>query len=226
MDFDLINDDLFELSPDINKSFSVLGEFEGLPSFQKITTDGHYKDRRVTFINQSIRGMYQYIYDKGWRRFQLIDEDRKLLEEDFFSVDLVIENPSELELKVSLLEKLKKQFGLVVDTVSVEREVILLYIEDVNKLPKQSGQWFPYIASGDHFKSQGASVANFASYLEGFGIVGDIVTNDQCVEEFFEIDFQFEPENPDSFWESLKKIGLNLKKTTRAVDMISIRVLH
>lgn len=226
VDFDLINDDLFELSLDINESFSVLGEFEGLPSFQKITTDGYYKDRRVTFINQSIRGMYQYVYDKGWRRFQLIDEDRRLLEEDVFSVDLVIENPSELELKVSLLEKLKKQFGLVVDTVSVEREVILLYIEDVNKLPKRSGQWFSYIASGDHFKSQGASIANFASYLEVFGIVGGIVTCDQCVEEFFEIDFQFKPENPDSFWESLKKIGLNLKKTTRAVDMISMRVLH
>lgn len=225
VEFDLMEDDLFELPSNVTQSFKVLGEFEGLPSFQKGTSVGEYQHRRVSFINQSILGMYQYVYDKGWRRFQIMDKDTRMLEDDIYSVDLVIENPDEQELKATLMMNLKEQFGLEIDTIHVESEIVLLYIEDENRLPEKSNQSSPYQASGDYFKSKGASLADFAGYLEQFGVIGAIVVSDFQEDVFFEIDFQFEPENPDSFWESLRNIGLNLKKERRGVDFIKISVL-
>jgi thiol-disulfide isomerase/thioredoxin len=225
VEFDLMEDDLFELPSNVTQSFKVLGEFDGLPSFQKGASVGEYHHRRVSFINQSIRGMYQYVYDIGWRRFQIMDKDTRMLEDDIYSVDLVIENPDEQELKAILMMNLKKQFGLEIDTVHVESEIVLLYIEDENRLPEKSNQSSLYQASGDYFKSKGASLADFAGYLEQFGIIGAIVVSEFREDAFFEIDFQFEPENPDSFWESLKNIGLNLKKERREVDFIKISVL-
>ncbi|GHB34913.1 hypothetical protein GCM10008106_15320 [Mongoliitalea lutea] len=225
VEFDLVKDDLFELPSNVIQSFIVLGEFEGLPSFQKGASVGEYQNRRVSFINQSIRGMYQYVYNKGWRRFQIMDKDTRMLEDDIYSVDLVIENPNEQELKATLMMNLKEQFGLEIDTIHVESEIVLLYIEDENRLPEKSNQSSPYQASGDYFKSKGASLADFAGYLEQFGVIGAIVVSDFQEDVFFEIDFQFEPENPDSFWESLRNIGLNLKKERRGVDFIKISVL-
>ncbi|MFN3801745.1 TlpA family protein disulfide reductase [Belliella pelovolcani] len=225
VDFNLMKDDLFELPANTKQSFKVLGEFEGLPSFQKSEMVGEYKGRRITFINQSIRGIFQDVFDKGWRRFQINEHDTKRLEEEMYSIDLVIENPNEVELKTTLLTKMEQQFDLQIDTVKVESETILLYVEDENKLPKRSEQNYPYSASGDHFTSKGATIADFASYLEGFGIIGGIVVCDDCQEKSFEIDFHFEPENPDSFWDNLKNLGLNLKKETREVEMIRIREL-
>lgn len=225
IEFDLMKDDLFELPANTKQSFTVLGKFEGLPTFQKKESNGEYKERRVTYINQSIRGIFLDVFDKGWRRFQINDHDKKLLEEDLYSVDLVIEKSKESALKSTLLEKLKQQFGLQLDTLKVECEVFVLHVEDEKKLPKKSENFFPYAASGDHFSSEGSSLADFASYLEGFGIIGGIVLCENCEVELFEIDFHFEPENPDSFWESLKNLGLNLKKGSREVEMIRIKSL-
>lgn len=154
-----------------------------------------------------------------------MDKDTRMLEDDIYSVDLVIENPDEQELKATLMMNLKEQFGLEIDTIHVESEIVLLYIEDENRLPEKSNQSSPYQASGDYFKSKGASLADFAGYLEQFGVIGAIVVSDFQEDVFFEIDFQFEPENPDSFWESLRNIGLNLKKERRGVDFIKISVL-
>ena len=78
----------------------------------------------------------------------------------------------------------------------------------------------PYTARGDHFNSSGATMADFAEYLEGFGIVGGPVLDETSTDQVYEIDFSFDPENPDSFTQRLAEMGLMVKKETREIDIL------
>ncbi|MEL7147447.1 MAG: DUF3738 domain-containing protein, partial [Bacteroidota bacterium] len=67
-----------------------------------------------------------------------------------------------------------------------------------------------------------AKLADFAAYLEDFGIVGSAVVDETGLDELYEIDFSFLPEDPQTFHDAIKKMGLKLKKEQREIAVLVI----
>lgn len=215
--------DYFAVDSTINESFVIQPYNPDIPTFTKAFS-GIFKDRRLSLHNVTIPKMYRDAFEtSSYRLVYEVDESHYDYKKpkNKYNVDIIIPAGKENELHRIFQQKLLNSFELKARVDHQEREVVVLSrLKDTSLLLVPSTEPQSYTARGDNFKSEGARLEDFRSYLENFGIVGYPVVDETGIEGFHSIDFSFDPENSGSFMKSLNALGLKVKKEKRVIEVL------
>ncbi|EIM74113.1 alkyl hydroperoxide reductase/ thiol specific antioxidant/ mal allergen [Nitritalea halalkaliphila LW7] len=221
--FDPLRSDIFERSGTEEEAFTLIESLEGLPTLSIKGLGEGLKGRRLTLINYSISGMIREAMDLGWRRFQIKEEEKQALEEELYTLDLIVAEADSDLLRTQLFEHVQTHFGLTLDTLRETSKIYRLVLEDPVKRaqhaavnPEEAG------ASGQHYRSPAAQLKDLADYLEQFGIVGAIVLPETETDPPYPMDFRFFPEDVATFWKALEALGLGLRQEEAEVTRYQV----
>lgn len=208
--------DIFELNSSSQQSFQIQPARPEAPTYSRSYHQGPFKDRRRSFINFQIPMLYRDAFNTSVFRMEYPETETP----ETYCVDLLVPKAKESQMEEVLRDSLDAYFGWTTAWQPRETEVWVL-----SALP--AGITLPVVdepadckASGDHFTSEGAALAAFADYLESFGIAGMPVVDETGSDQLYRFDFSFEPENPDSFFEALADMGLQVKKEKRTIEIL------
>lgn len=211
-----INTDIFAVDSTVEAAFQIQPARPDAPTFSRVYRDGPFRDRRRSFINFKIPMLYQEAFNTSVFRMEYPDEEGA----ESYCVGIIVPEPEAKHIDDRLRDSLNHYFGWKADWRPKNIEVwVLSAIEEGITLPAADTRQ-PCQAAGDHFSSPGATMADFAAYLEGFGIAGMPVLDETADGQRYQIDFSFEPENSNSLLEALERMGLEVKKERRSVDML------
>jgi thiol-disulfide isomerase/thioredoxin len=200
--------------------FMMESEIKGGPGLSTTwLNDNTFSGRRITCINLSLASLYMLAYgDYPYNR--TINETGMEKNEPVYCLDLIVESPGDL---LSTLQKeLTKIFDLQAKIKPIIKEVQALRIIDVAKFKSirrnLSGKRTYYSRHGE-IDQDAISMSDFAQFIENYGI-GKLVVDQTGNSEKLDIKFSFQPENPQSLLEILKRMGLGLTKIQQTVDIL------
>lgn len=213
--------DFFEVAEDMDQYFVIQKEFEGVPTFAKVPIQGTFANRRITAHNFSIEGLYRMAFQKSSMRLEyLIDKEVVAYKPgNLYSVDVIVPKGKEFYLHEYFAEGLTEWFEIKGKLEKRPTEVFVLYSKGQANLI-ESKEYSSYSGRSGSFQSEGASLNDLAEYLEDFDILGMPVVNETNLEGSFLFDLNFEPEDPKSLEEALRKLGLEIKKESRDIDVL------
>lgn len=218
--------DYFRADTNTLESFVLESAIPNVGTFSKAPQKGPFAGRRVSLHNFTIDGLYRYAHQTSSYRM-LYEVDEALFEyskdENKYCLDLIVAPEEQAQLYAILREKIRTQFDIQARLEKRKVEVIVLTHPDSldsNLVPADAA--FPLRAGGDNFTTEGATLAQFADYLEGFGIVGMPVVDETNDPQLYAFNFYFEPENPATFHEAIRKMGLKLKRAEREIEVLVI----
>jgi hypothetical protein len=213
--------DYFEADTLTQASFHLQPNNPDLPSFTKLYNKGPFKDRRFTTYNRDIGGLYRDAYQVSSLRLEHEFDEALITWEDErnrYCMDIIVPNPSEL------YSTLKKELSLAHPVKARmekrTREVALIETIEGKVIAPEGIPTYSTMARGDGFSSEGATMKDFCTYLEDFGIFSYPVVDETGISNAFKIDFSFDPENPDSFRDAMKKFGLKYAKAEREIEVL------
>ena len=220
MSFDSSHD-YFEIDSTTRESFVLLPYMSNVPSFSKFYGNGIFKDRRMTTYNTNYEGLYRMVYDLTAYRVisevdeSIIDWDN---EQNRYCMDVIVENPEDLysyaqsQLEQSVPVKARREV----------RSMDVLVMTQLEGGIKASATTVEanLTAGGSGFSNTGATLKEFCNYLEGFGIVGMPVVDETRDEELYDIQFAFDPEDPETFKQAIADLGLAYKKAEREIEVL------
>lgn len=213
--------DFFEVAEDMDQYFVIQKEFEGVPTFAKVPNRGTFANRRITAHNFSIEGLYRMAFQKSSMRLEyLIDKEVVAYKPgNLYSVDVIVPKGKEFYLHEYFAKGLTEWFEIKGKLEKRLTEVIVLYSKGQINLV-ESKEYNSYSGRSGTFQSEGATMDDLAEYLENFDILGLPVVNETNLEGSFLFDLNFEPEDPKSLEEALRKLGLEIKKESRGIDVL------
>lgn len=218
--------DYFQMDTNTLASFIIESAIPNVGTFSKAPNQGPFAGRRISMHNFTIDGLYRLAYQTSSYRL-VYEVDESLFdygqEQNKYCVDIIVAPEEKDQLYQALLRQLDKQFDIKARLERRTVEVIAMYQPDTLSihLPEAIAS-IPFSAGGDHFTSAGATFSDFADYLEGFGIIGMPVVDATGNKNLFHIDFGFEPENPETFHQAIRQMGLKLKKEKREIEVLVI----
>lgn len=194
-------------------------EIKGGPGMRMSFNDQPaFAGRRLTFINVGVGTMYREAFGFNYNR--TIDKiDSK--EKDRYCLDLIVAQKD--ELYPALKAALRQKFGAKASIQKQDKEVYVLKIVDMdkfNKIKRNTAGTRTYFAMHGKIDQQYIDMADFASYLEDFGVYKLLVLDETGNKEKLDIKFDFQPENPESLNTILKEMGLSLEKTNRTIEFL------
>ncbi|MEM6804476.1 MAG: redoxin domain-containing protein [Bacteroidota bacterium] len=219
-DFDPTHE-YFDFEEEVQELFQLQPYMSGLPAFSKSYPKGPFKDRRISMFNLNVAGLYRKAYQMSTYRLVYEFDEAEIAWEDKnnrYCLNIIARNPQDL---YPFMQEQLKQHTDVLAKPSL-KELDVLIIEQAGggiQAEQVSGKGLTE-ARGDGFKNEGASMADFCAYLENFGIVGMAVVDETGDEGLYDIDFSFQPENPQSFKEALANLGLTYKKGVRKTEVL------
>lgn len=223
LDFDY-GADYFDLDTSTQNSFQLQPNAPGVSSFSRHYPNGPFKNRRLSFINFTIDALYKDAYQTSIRRIVYeVDESEFDYEipENRYCLDMVVAPEATDQLHAQLRQQLNASFDVKARVEKQPLELVVVYRVDslpLNLPPEDSA--ISMMARGDLYRIGSATVADFAEYLEGFGIVGKAVVDETGIAGAYSWNFSFDPENPQTFFDELKAMGLGVKKATREVEVV------
>ncbi|MTB52107.1 redoxin family protein [Lewinella sp. W8] len=220
-DFDPTHD-YFQLDTNTVRTFTLQPHNPVTPSFTKQFYDGPFRGRRMSVYNLTIPGLYRMAYETTIYRMELefeeflVDWER---EENRFCADVVVENPE--DLLPEFRRHLQQAHPIKARTERQTREVVVLRaIKDGTLAAVPATPVEGYTGRQDGFSSEGATVEDFRSYLEGFGIFNLPVVDETSIAGAYAIDFTYDPENPTTFKTAMEELGLTYAKEEREIEVL------
>lgn len=215
--------DYFNRDPKEVEAFDIQPYNPDIPGFTKFQKDG----RRITMHNTTITGMYREAFDMSSYRLVLDIDEAKVDWENTsnrYNVDILVAPEDKSKLKDTFKEKLLSTLEIKAATKIKEMEVVVVSLNDSVpfSLSKSVDQKKELRSRADQYKSNGSSMEDFARYLERYGILGMPVVDETGLEGKYQFDFSFDSENSKSFLETIKKMGLKLKKEKRQIEVLVI----
>ncbi len=211
-----INTDIFAVDSTVEAAFQIQPARPDAPTFSRVYRDGPFQDRRRSFINFKIPMLYREAFNTSVFRMEYPDEEGA----ESYCVDIIVPEPEAKQIDDRLRDSLNHYFGWKVDWRPKDIEVWVLSAKEEGITLPAADTRLPCQSAGDHFSSPRATMADFAAYLEGFGIAGMPVLDETGDGQHYQIDFSFELENSNSLLEALERMGLELKKERRNVDIL------
>ncbi|TDO24941.1 redoxin family protein [Pedobacter duraquae] len=219
----------FKADPSVESRFLIQPKIQGASTGVKHYTKAtDFNGRRISFLNMTVEGMYRIAYgDLPYgRTIDLIPREDKKDNEKMYCVDFIVPKGREAELLATLRAELKSRFDL---NASVEKRLKVAYILKVadpklvakielSKLKEQQLN-----ASGAAFNGEGVTFATIANYLEDFGVTNIPVIDETKDSKRYDISFNFMPEKKGDYLEELHKLGLDLVKSEREIDVLIFR---
>lgn len=220
MDFDPTID-YFNADSGTSYSFDIQSYNSSFPTFSKTYHEGPFKNRRITIYNQNIEGLYRNAYQTSTYRVTL-EFDEKLIDwknkKNRYSMDIIVEQPE--ELYPMLQRKLDESLSIKAKTEMKKMKVVVLRKTQEGISAEKTTEPTRYNGKGDGFSSEGASMEDFREYLEDFGIFGLPVVDETNDNSLYKIDFSFDPENPESFKQAMKNLGLSYSWDERTIESL------
>ena len=194
------------------------------PTFSRQFNQGPFAHRRISYYNATIEMLYQMAYQFSGLRTVVEADPTKLAYEDprnHYFMDIIVAPEDQDQLFADLQRNLNESFDIKAKTAIRTMEVAVIYRLDSVAVPfvRSEKSAFPS-AKGDRFESEGATFEDFATYLENFNLVGLPVIDETNDDNRYQLSFHYFPEDPKSFKPALKKMGLGIKKATRAVEVL------
>ncbi|MEL7118700.1 MAG: redoxin family protein [Bacteroidota bacterium] len=220
MDFDPTLD-YFKADTNTVRSFVIQPAIPNFSTFSKTDPIGPFANRRISFHNFTIDGLYRHAYQTTSKRM-VYEVDEAMFEysdpKNKYCVDLIVA-PEESEEKYEILQqKIHASFDVQARLEKRKIYVARLYkVDSLEFTPQPSSEESAMSARGDYYKNPAGSTQEFAEYLEGFGVVNLPVENETGIEGTFNFDFSFDTDDHDTFFAAMKKLGLGLKKVERDI---------
>ncbi|MEP6611136.1 MAG: TIGR03435 family protein [Mucilaginibacter sp.] len=224
MDYEEIIKKYFFAADTVKNRFSMLPEIKGAPGLSTIwLMDSTFNGRRLTCLNLGLTALYQ-IANNNFPYSRTIDKTPKTPKEPVYCLDIIVEK--KVNLLTVLQKELAKRFDLKAEIEPQTKEVYVLKINDPAKfksIPINTTGKRTYYSSHGEIDQQDMTMADFAEYLESYGIAKLIPVIDETKSTGkFDIKFSFQPENPASLTKILTDMGLSLEKQERKVDMLVV----
>ncbi|MEO6633296.1 MAG: TIGR03435 family protein [Mucilaginibacter sp.] len=224
MDYEEIIKEYFFAADTVKNRFSMLPEIKGAPGLSTIwLMDSTFNGRRLTCLNLGLTALYQ-IANNNFPYSRTIDKTPKTPKEPVYCLDIIVEKKGTL-LPV-LQKELAKRFDLKAQIEPQTKEVYVLKLNDTAKfksIPINTTGKRTYYSRHGEIDQQDMTMADFAGYLESYGIAKLIPVIDETKSTGkFDIKFSFQPENPASLTKILTDMGLSLEKQERKVDMLVV----
>jgi len=229
---DMITEDpsqtYFAVPDTVRTRFTLLPGIKGLASSSRgYNNDNLFKGRRISLLNISLEHAYRIAYGNFpfGRTIDLTSKENKQEKEKLYCMDLIVPKGQENELLPTLRRHLKEKLDLQVKMEKRLKPVFVLTAADGSKLARlqKSATTGDYTAHGDSFEGKGIQLSSIAEYLEDYGIVDLPVVDGTKNTERYDISFTFMPEKKADLQEVLAKLGLELRRAEREIDMLVFR---
>jgi len=224
MDYEEIIKKYFFAADTVKARFYMMPEIKGAPGLSTTwTQDTTFKGRRLTCLNLGLTTLYR-LANGDFPYSRMVDKTEKVKNEPVYCLDIIA--ASKAELLPMLRNELAKRFDLQARIEPQNKEVLVLKISDPVKfksIPLNTSGTRTYYSRHGEIDQQDMSMADFAEYLESYGIAKLIPVIDETKSTGkFDIKFSFQPENPASLTQILTDMGLSLEKQQRKVDMLVV----
>jgi uncharacterized protein (TIGR03435 family) len=222
--------DYFKKDSTTTESFEIQPGIPGAASFARVSNKGIFGNRRISMHNFTIPALYRTAFQKSF--FRLVYDG--VQEKDFaydneknkFCVDIIIPQANKELLLQTLRDKLLNSFTVRAKLEKRKMQVIVLKRKD--SIPFSLAATSIALGEitgsgrGDGFESSSATLDEFATYLEDFGILGKPVINETGITGSYKFNFSFEPEKKGSFKAAMAAMDLIYSKEEREIDVLII----
>ncbi|MFD2937550.1 redoxin family protein [Spirosoma flavum] len=211
----------FDAADTVRNRFVMQAEIKGSPGLHTThLNDSVFKNRRLTCLNLPLTTLYMIAYG-NFPYKRTIDKTGSTNAAPVYCLDLIV--PNQDQLLPALRRELSSRFDMQIKVDPLLKEVNLLRITDqakFNRIPRnKSGQRTYYSRHGE-IDQHALTMADFADYLETYGVGKSLVIDETRNSEKLDIKFSFQPEDPKSLLAILSEMGLSLVKEQRKVDML------
>jgi thiol-disulfide isomerase/thioredoxin len=205
----------------VKNKFIMQAELKGANSFSTMyQRDSIFKGRRFTCVNFQLNGLYRIAYhDFPYSR--TIDKTGEKKNAPLYCLDLIVANKK--YLLPALQKELAKRFDLQAKIEQQTKDAYVLKITDrekFEKIPVNTSGRRTFGAMHGEIDEERITMADFANYLENYGIEKLPVIDETLNKGFFDIKFSFQPEKPESLVAVLNNMGLTLEKQSRKIDFL------
>jgi thiol-disulfide isomerase/thioredoxin len=182
----------------------------------KWNRDG-FNNRRITFVNFSIPGLYRYALNKTYVRYKTtLNSEIEVDKSKLICLDVIVDkdnsNYSKIKAKVvDYLSKTYPQFKPKFKKIISDSCYYLVKIGSVNSL-KPSSKFTKIAQQGPHFNATNIPLYEFANFLEEQTRVP--VIDKTGLLKRYDITCNFNYENLNTISNELRKLGLRLEKRT------------
>lgn len=210
---------IFERDSTVDWAFEIQPARPDAPTYSKSYPKGPFRDRRFTYINFKIPYLYREALQTTAYRMEIPE-----MAERQYCVDIVVPARVSDQWSEVLLDSLGNHFGWEVDTIMQSMDVWVVRAAEEGIQLASAKKKAPTSASGAGFSSEGATLQDFADYLEGFGLAGMPVVNETgSADQLYDIGFSFQPEDTSTFWKAIREMGLNIKKEERTIPVFRVQ---
>jgi len=216
----------FSAKSEVQSRFLIQPQIAGLYSGSKTYGKaGGFSERRISIMNHTVEGMYRIAYGNfpSTRYINLIPKEEKKENEKMYCVDVIVPVGKESTLLPVFRAELKNRFDLQATVEKRLKTVYVLKIVNMDFIAKLVPSKFEKMEmTGRHgaFDGKRVTFSKIAGYLEDFGITGIPVVDETSNNKLYDISFNYMPEKKGDYLEELRKLGLDLVKTEREIDML------
>lgn len=211
----------FFADKDVKSRLMIQPEIKGAPGFSTTyLSDSVFNGRRITAVNCGLPNLYRVAYG-NFPYSRIIDRTGDKNTQPTYCIDIIVKHRRELLPK--LQKELSKRFDLKAKIESQTKEAYVLKINDpvkFNNIARNTTGNRTYYARHGQIDQQAITMADFAAYLESYGVGRLPVVDETHNADKFDIKFTFQPENPESLKKILTDMGLSLEKNSRMIDML------
>ena len=211
----------FDAADTVKSRFIMQAEIKGAPGVSTThRNDSVFKNRRLTCLNVNLLTLYRIAYG-DFSSKRIIDKTGTSDTAPSYCLDLIVPTPS--ELMPTLQNELASRFDVQAKVEPQVKEVNVLKITNqakFNQISRNKSGQRTYSASHGAIDQQAITMQDFATYLEDYGTDKRLVVDETQNHEKLDIQFSFQPENPQSLTTILTDMGLTLVKESRNVDML------
>jgi thiol-disulfide isomerase/thioredoxin len=219
---DLI-DQIFYASNTVKSRFMMQGEIKGGPGLSSTyLKDSIWSGRRITALNCGLTTLYRIAYP-GFGFSRIVDQTPAADRQASYCLDIIVGQKAGLLPK--LQRELLKRFDVQAKPIKQIREVYVMKIADKHKFHQiklnATGNKDGYARHGE-IDQQKITMQEFAAYLEDYCTGPVLVKDETGSTAWFDIKFNYQPENSQSLTDILENMGISLTKQQREVTLLQL----
>ncbi|RYF73465.1 MAG: DUF3738 domain-containing protein, partial [Cytophagaceae bacterium] len=211
----------FFASDTVQSRFMMQAEIKGCPGLSTTyLTNPVFANRRLTCLNLPLASLYMLAYGQ-FPYSRTIDQTGSGKNPPTYCLDLIVEKKD--QLLPTLQGELAKRFDIQAKVNRQTRQVSVLRLTDpakFNRIPRNTSGKRTYYARHGEIDQAAITMADFAQFLESYGLTKELVIDQTHRPEKLDIKFSFQPENPQSLLTILAQMGLSLTREQQPVDML------
>lgn len=188
-------------------------------------------------LNNPLDLIYRNVYNKSMSEtiYEGIDKevfDPRVSTPEQYCINIIVPKGKEVEIPQYAQEQLKK-LNLPYQARLEKRtsECYVFTVADASLLESHrskvtdqtmSSSSQPNIIRATSYHKRNVPLDDLLNHFKQFGILKIPVVNETMIKGNFDLDFEFDAENPNSFKEVLTKLGLKAERKTRDVEFLVI----